>query len=102
MFSKMLSYVMLRHRITSFKKKYSRWLKQITYLLFGGIQTPGPLMSMLADKVKLTQYNKHVNKHCAITSLVCCYIGAERNKCLIRFFTENGQPLPIAFPICCS
>lgn len=68
----------LRQRITSFKIKYSRWLKQIIYL-FGCIQTPGPLMSMLADKVKLTQYNKHVNKQCAITSLVCCYIGAERN-----------------------
>lgn len=58
---------------TSFEKVF-RLIKAITYV-FRGIHTPCPLMSMPVDKVKLTQYNKQINKRCAIANLVCCNKG---------------------------
>lgn len=60
----------------SFQKVF-RLIKAITYL-FGSIQTPGPLISVLADKVKLTQCNKHINKRHVITNLFCSNKGTEK------------------------
>lgn len=61
---------------TSLKKVF-RLIKAITNLS-GGIHTPGPLISVLADNVKFTQCNKQMNKRRAITYLFCCYKGTEK------------------------
>lgn len=60
----------------SFQKIF-RLIKAITYPS-SVVQTPGPLISVLADKVKLTQCNKHINKRHAITNLFCSNKGTEK------------------------
>lgn len=82
----------------SFQKIF-RLIKAITYSS-SVEQTPGPLISVLADKVKLTQCNKHINKRHAITNLFCSNKGTEK-RCLLQFFTEKDQSFADAFPLCC-
>lgn len=54
-----------------------RLIKAMTYP-YGGIQIPGPLISVLVHKVKLTSCKKQINKRCAIIYLVVVTKGQEK------------------------